>query len=115
MKTRYVWILFLTCVLTFCSGPKNKESGQYVTVPETIMNDGVPPIPEEIMDNMKRFADVKSTYFSSWDPTGTGMLVATRLKNTTQIYKLDKAMDSQKKTTATLCITQLLNSSRNSC
>jgi dipeptidyl aminopeptidase/acylaminoacyl peptidase len=92
MKTKYCWALCLILVLVFCQGQKGEDSGQYVAAPETIENDGVPPIPIEIMDTMKRYADLKSTSFRSWDPTGKGMLVATRLKNTTQIYKLDRAL-----------------------
>jgi len=92
MKTRTVGILFLICLLAFCSGPKTEDLARHIPVPETIINDGVPPIPAEIMNTMKRYADVKSTSFSSWDPAGTGMLVATRLGNTTQIYRLEGAL-----------------------
>jgi len=92
MKTRHFWILFLICLLAFCSGSENEETAQYVPVPETIINDGVPAIPMAIMDTMKRYTDVKSTSFSSWDPSGEGMLVATRLGNTTQIYRLGSPM-----------------------
>jgi len=92
MKTRHLWVLFLICLLAFCSGAGNEDTAQYVPVPETIINDGVPAIPGTIMDTMKRYTDVKSTSFSSWGPAGKGMLVATRLGNTTQIFRLENAL-----------------------
>jgi len=92
MKTRHVLALVLVCLVAACSGQESVQPARYVEVPETIENDGVPPIPIEIMDTMQRYADVKTASFASWDASEAGMLVTTRLDNTSQIYSLNGAM-----------------------
>ena len=88
MNTRHVLTLVLVCFVAACSGQDTGQTERFVPVPATIENDGVPPIPMEIMDTMQRYADVKSASFGSWAPSAEGMLVVTRLGNTSQIYEV---------------------------
>ncbi len=67
-----------------CTG---KEPAQ-VPVPETIVNDGVPAIPQHIAADMKRYTQIESSAFVDWMPADQGMVVATRRGNTTQLCAL---------------------------
>lgn len=62
------------------------ESGQNVPVPETIVNDGVPPIPVEIAKKMNAYTEIKSAGLSAIDPKGKGIIISTKLGNTSQLY-----------------------------
>jgi len=73
-------------VAVACSGGA-KET---VPVPETIVNDQVPPIPVAIAADMKRYTDIRSAGFVDWMPGEEGMVVATRRGNTTQLYSVAK-------------------------
>jgi dipeptidyl aminopeptidase/acylaminoacyl peptidase len=105
VKSKHVLVLLLACAVVACSSrrleeavdrridrPADLSADRYVAVPETIENDGVPPIPIEIMETLQRYADVKSTSFNTWAPAGAGMLVATRSGNTNQIFRLEAPM-----------------------
>jgi len=86
-KIRLMAVIPAFLVLAFavaCSGGEK----EVVPVPETIVNDGVPPIPASIAADMKRYTDIKSTAFADWLPVNEGMVVATRRGNTTQLCAL---------------------------
>ena len=78
--------LALLALAVACSGGA-KET---IPVPETIINDQVPPIPATIAADMKRYTDIKSAGFVDWLPQGKGMVAATRRGNTTQLYTLSE-------------------------
>jgi len=59
-----------------------------VTPPDTIVADGIPPIPERIQQSMAAYAELRSTAFLDWLPGDRGMLVTTRRGNTSQLYAL---------------------------
>jgi len=107
MKARHLLAPALLLAAAACSSrppaashpPEDRSAARYVPVPETISNDGVPPIPMDIMDSLQRYADIKSASFASWGPSSSGMLVASRLENTTQIYRIDGPGDELRQLT----------------
>lgn len=54
-----------------------------------IMED-VPPIPQEIVDGLNRFQNVRSANFSDWTADGKGMYVSTRFADVNQIHRVDQ-------------------------
>jgi dipeptidyl aminopeptidase/acylaminoacyl peptidase len=75
------------------------ESGQYVPVPTTIINDGVPPVPVEIAKKMNAYSEIKSAGIVSWDSKGKGMIISTKLGNTTQLYWVGSPLEKPKQLT----------------
>lgn len=61
------------------------------TVGNLILQD-VPEIPEEVKDRTVQYQNVRAASFASWDPAGDGMLIRTRLAETTQIHYVDHPM-----------------------
>ena len=59
-----------------------------VKVPETIINQDVPPVPARIAEEMKQYTYIRSSGFVDWLPEGKGMIIATRKGNTTQLHAL---------------------------
>ncbi len=53
---------------------------------------GIPDIPERVINTTARYADMRSTGFAGWNRAGGGVYVVTRLKNTAQVYYLPQPM-----------------------
>jgi len=94
MKKTLFWtlqfVLLFSMVLIPVCAEKAKDSSAFVSVPDTIVNDNVPAIPIEIKEKMKKYTELKSAGIADWDPRGKGMIIATRLGDTTQLYWLDR-------------------------
>lgn len=48
--------------------------------------DGVPPISAEVTKRTRQYAEVRGASFLDFDPVGSGMLIATRFGDTTQVH-----------------------------
>lgn len=80
--------------------PETKEKKDaYVPVPETIINENVPPIPVEIKEKLKQYSELNSAGIVDWDPRDNGMIIATRRGETTQLCRVDKPMGELKQLT----------------
>jgi dipeptidyl aminopeptidase/acylaminoacyl peptidase len=76
-----------------------EEADKYVKVPATIINDGIPPVPAEIQEKMNAYSSIKSASFTCWNAKGDGMIISTRLGNTTQLYWVGSPMEERKQLT----------------
>jgi dipeptidyl aminopeptidase/acylaminoacyl peptidase len=75
------------------------EKTEYIPVPATIINDGIPPIPIEIQQKRAAYSEMKSAGFVSWNAVGSGMIIETRFGNTTQLYWVDSPLAKPKQLT----------------
>lgn len=92
---RLCFILFLSlALLTGCSSTEGLSPDSIIPVPASIVNDGIPPLSAEIRDRMKPYADMKSAAFCDWNPAGNGMVISTRMGNTTQLYSIESPRDN---------------------
>jgi dipeptidyl aminopeptidase/acylaminoacyl peptidase len=53
-----------------------------------VMED-VPPIPQEIVDDLNRYLNVRSANFEGWQEDGSGILIATRFAEVNQLHRVD--------------------------
>ena len=53
-----------------------------------IMED-IPPIPEEIVNDLNRFQNVRSASFRDWTENGRGVYISTRFGDVNQIHRVD--------------------------
>src|SRR3989304_3709973 len=58
-------------------------------VPPNIVVQGVPDIPQAVVDRMNQYLQVRGGYFSDWNPNGPGMLISTRFADTYQLHYVD--------------------------
>lgn len=81
---------FVLSVLVFCCSlfllaadepkqPVHKEIGNLVI-------EGIPDIPPDVSDRMEQYQNTRSALFEDWDPSGDGMLIATRFGDTYQLH-----------------------------
>src|SRR5438309_1952453 len=59
-----------------------------LTPPESLVLEGIPPIPASLPDEVRRYTEARSALFLSWDPKMRGMLITTRFANTAQIHRV---------------------------
>lgn len=56
--------------------------------PSAIEVQDVPVVPPEVAEKLRQYANVRTAAFQGWDPAGKGILIATRLGNATQLYRV---------------------------
>jgi dipeptidyl aminopeptidase/acylaminoacyl peptidase len=91
--------LLVSTAVSLKAKDSKDQTGVFVPVPETIINENVPPIPIEIKQKFKQYSELKSAGIADWDPRGKGMIIATQLGDTTQLYWVDKPMGKLKQLT----------------
>jgi dipeptidyl aminopeptidase/acylaminoacyl peptidase len=87
---------FLFVFLLLCGGyilsADNSATQTQPSIREVgnLVLDGIPDIPERIASRMNQYQNVRSAILQDWDPTGNGILIATRFANTVQIHHVSK-------------------------
>jgi dipeptidyl aminopeptidase/acylaminoacyl peptidase len=61
--------------------------------------EGIPPIPQTIVEEVKRYTEARSAGFGGWHPTKLEMLVSTRFANTPQLHLVSAPMGARKQMT----------------
>jgi len=88
MKRLSYLSLILVLVFSYISSfAQEEQSG--TAVPANIVVQGVPEIPQAVADRMNQYQQTRAAYFSDWNPTGPGMLIATRFGDTYQLHYVD--------------------------
>lgn len=57
-----------------------------VTPPESLVLDGVPPVPVTLADTAGRYVEFRRAIFLDWHPSSHSMLISTRFANTFQLH-----------------------------
>jgi len=50
--------------------------------------EGIPEVPERVIERMRPYQSIRSASFQGWDPAGKGILIATRFSETSQIHQV---------------------------
>jgi dipeptidyl aminopeptidase/acylaminoacyl peptidase len=58
-------------------------------VPPNMVVQGVPEIPQAVVERMNQYLNVRAASFSDWDPNGNGILISTRFADTYQLHYVD--------------------------
>ena len=59
------------------------------TMPDSLTAEGIPAIPQSIVDSVGRYTEFRAASFQSWNPTPNGgMLILTRFGDTTQVHSV---------------------------
>ncbi|MFQ6105374.1 MAG: S9 family peptidase [Candidatus Glassbacteria bacterium] len=81
--TVYLIVWFATAYNGWSTEVERREEGNLVI-------EGIPDIPQQVVDRMLQYQNVRSAYLYDWDPSGEGMLISTRFGETSQIHYIEK-------------------------
>ena len=76
-----LYCLFLTCTTAFAQ-VNRVEKGNLVI-------ENIPDIPQDIMQRMQQYQNVRSAALQGWLPDGRGMIISTRFGETTQLHLVE--------------------------
>ena len=57
-----------------------------ITPPDSLIVDGIPPIPAELVDQVGRYTEARAAAFVDWNPTRPEALILTRFADTAQVH-----------------------------
>ena len=66
-------------------------AAENLTPPDSLVLDGVPPIPSEIAAQVGRYTEARAAVFLDWNPVKEGMLILTRFADTNQVHFVKQA------------------------
>lgn len=78
---------------------EGKVAADVVAVPDSLVVDGVPPIPRAIAEAVGAYAEARSATALSWHPRERSLLIATRFADTDQIHEVKLAGGARKQLT----------------
>jgi dipeptidyl aminopeptidase/acylaminoacyl peptidase len=104
---RFHWVCATTAValwVTMCltSTPTASAAsppGASFPPNENLVTQGIPPIPLELVNQVKRYTEFRSAVFSSWHPTRRELLFSTRLCNNAQVHWVKMPLGDRKQLT----------------
>ncbi len=73
------FIIFLLLTPVLLAAANKRQVGNLIL-------EDMPEIPSRIVERMNQYQNVRSAGFVDWDPSGEGMLIATRFAETTQLH-----------------------------
>lgn len=82
-KLRSLFLLLVLSVWGQMAFSQPREMGNLVI-------DGIPDIPARIIERMNQYQNVRSASFQGWNPNGSGMLIATRFADASQIHYVER-------------------------
>ena len=62
---------------------------------EHLVVEGVPPIPAELADQVRRYTEYRSAGMSDWHPVRREMLIGTRFGNTAQVHRVKQPLGAR--------------------
>jgi dipeptidyl aminopeptidase/acylaminoacyl peptidase len=76
------------CLLVIISGAQTSNKPAEITPGENLVVEGIPKIPAELAEAVKKYTEIKPVSFTSWHPTKREMLVNKRAGDTVQAHLL---------------------------
>ena len=91
------WLLagILWGLAPFLAYPAERAEPKEAPRPEAIRTDGVPPVPLELLDGLRRYQEIRPSTFIDWAPGG-GLLVSKRLTKVHQLYHVGEPLGCAK-------------------
>lgn len=62
------------------------QSSAAVSMPDSLIAEGIPPIPQAIVDSVGRYTEFRAASFQDWNPRHRAMLILTRFGDTAQVH-----------------------------
>lgn len=81
--------LATVCALLYASLSNAEDVSRTEANNGNLIMEDVPAIPEEIVDSLNRFQNVRSASFAAWQEDGSGLYVKTRFADVDQLHRVD--------------------------
>lgn len=78
----------LTCVAASSLLADDRIGEHHPQAPSAIRTSGVPELPAELFEQLQPYADIRYASLSDFAPDGRSLLIASRLGNVTQLYRI---------------------------
>ncbi len=89
MRTHLIRILLISAPVGFtCVVPAQAQRGDTIRPGDNLVVDGIPRIPTEIAERVRRYTEFRTASLTDWHPTKREMLISTRFGNTNQIHRV---------------------------
>jgi dipeptidyl aminopeptidase/acylaminoacyl peptidase len=88
MRTAAILPVLASILFVVSDTVQTKAAPKDTLRPSAIMTEEVPDVPAALWDRLRQYRSVRSAAFSGWSPDGRGVLVATQLGNTMQLYRV---------------------------
>src|SRR5687767_9770097 len=82
MKLRLLCLSLLLSSTLLAQTPATYKPGDNLRV------EGIPDIPQALVESVNRYTEFRSASFSTWHPTKREMLITTRFGDTNQVHEL---------------------------
>ena len=92
MKPLKAAAFFLFLCIPLLSQVERKEKGNLVI-------EGIPEIPQRVVEKMNQYQNTRSAGLSGWFPDGSGILISTRFGETSQIHAVETPGGARKQIT----------------
>jgi dipeptidyl aminopeptidase/acylaminoacyl peptidase len=80
--------LLLALALPAIAAAVTAQQPDTISIPETLVADGLPPIPKDLVEQVRLYTEYRSAGLVDWHPTRREMLIATRFASTPQIHRV---------------------------
>jgi dipeptidyl aminopeptidase/acylaminoacyl peptidase len=74
--------------LLLCGGAAHAQDSATVSPNESLVLDGIPPIPASIAEMTQRYTEFRRASLLDWHPGKSEMLISTRFANTPQVHRV---------------------------
>ncbi len=81
-----LYVRGLCCVVCLSFQASLRAQPPIIAPTENLVVDGIPAIPAEIADSVRRYTESRSASFVEWHPVNREMLISTRFGNTPQLH-----------------------------
>lgn len=86
LLTRCLSLVFLSSL-----GASAADAPKTLTPPDSLIVDGIPPIPAEVVDQVGRYTEARAAAFVDWHPQRAEALILTRFADTPQVHLVNHA------------------------
>jgi dipeptidyl aminopeptidase/acylaminoacyl peptidase len=80
--------LLLALALPAIAAALTAQQADTIPLPEALVADGLPPIPKDLVEQVRPYTEYRSAGLVDWHPARREMLIATRFANTPQIHRV---------------------------
>jgi dipeptidyl aminopeptidase/acylaminoacyl peptidase len=78
--------MFLAGLFALSAATSAAQQAQTIAPTGNLVVEGVPPIPAELAEEVRRYTESRAATFAGWHPARREMLIATRFGNTPQLH-----------------------------
>jgi dipeptidyl aminopeptidase/acylaminoacyl peptidase len=82
-------VLTLVSLLASWALAQQRTNSRAITVPDSIVAEGVPPIPQALAEQASRYTESRNAVLYDWHPRKREILIGTRFAETTQVHAVN--------------------------